>query len=124
MKQESRGTLEKVILLVIFLGALIFVSVTYFKEREVAKQQSLYHQLSILRQGVNTFNIVEHKYPSNLIELAIATYKIPGKSVTYRYIEGVEVGDGDKIVDPFGNPYKYDSKNGWVRSTTSGYCDW
>ena len=124
MKETNRGGIERIVLLILFLGMLALVTVTFMKERTVTKQKSLYHELAILRQGVSTFQIIEKKYPKSLIELAMATYKIPGEISNYKYVQMVEIGEDSTEVDPFKNPYKYNPSNGWVKSTTPGYTDW
>ncbi|MBT3182487.1 MAG: hypothetical protein HN337_08290 [Deltaproteobacteria bacterium] len=124
MGEKNRTSIEKVVLLILFLGMLALVTVTFMKERTVTKQKSLYHELAILRQGVGTFQIIEKRHPKSLIELAMATYEIPGENARYKYVQMVEIGDNSTVIDPFGNAYKYNPTNGWVKSTTPGYTDW
>jgi len=124
LKSAHRGGIEKVILLVIFVGLLVFVTVNYMKERQVTKEKTLYYQLESMRQGINLFQINERKYPKGLIELAAAVYQMPGSSKKYKYVADIDVDKAGKIVDPFGKPYKYNSLTGWVESVTSGYTDW
>lgn len=124
IKPINRGGVEKLILLILFLGMLAFVSVTFFKERTVAKQTALYHELVMLRQGVNLFELTQKRAPSNLIDLAVSMYEMPDTGGRHRYVEVVQIGKNNKIIDPFGNPYIYDPGKGWVKSSTPGYTDW
>jgi type II secretory pathway pseudopilin PulG len=124
IRNANRSGLEKIILLIIFLGLLGFVAANFFKQRELAKQQALYHQLVILRQGINMFQMTERRNPESLIELAMASYKIQDDGATHRYVETVKVDDKAQVVDPFDNPYNYDKQTGWVRSSTPGFMDW
>lgn len=124
LSEKNRGSLEKFILLVIFVAALIFVGSTYMKERTVTKERTLYYQLEMMRQGINTFQLIQKRLPSNLIELASSVYKLPGSELKNRYVEIVKVDGDGKVVDPFGNPYDYDPKVGWVKCASSKYVNW
>lgn len=124
LKKTQRSNLEKVILLTVFLGLLAFVAANFFKERKIVKQQSLYHQLAILRQGINMYQMMEKKNPENLIDLAMATYKLPDDDRIYKFVETIEMDDEGRMVDPFENPYDYDPNTAWVHSTTPGFMDW
>lgn len=124
LKSTNRGKIEKVILLIVFLGALVFVAVTYMRECKVAKEKALYSQLAAMRQGIGLYGVLEKSFPKSLIELAYATYRMPGDSMNRKYVEMVQVGKDGKIVDPFGTPYYYDPKTGWINSATPGFKDW
>ena len=125
IKDVNRGTIEKLVLLIIFIGAFIFVGMTFMKSNRVNKERALYYQLQMMRQGVNTFQLVEKRLPKNLIELAAATYKVSGNKRAMRFIgSNLLIDKKGQILDPFGNPYKYDSKSGWTSSATPQYAKW
>jgi hypothetical protein len=53
-------------------------------------------------------------------------YTLPTGSglIKYKYIEGMAVDNESNLLDTFGAPYRYESKTGWVRSSTKGYESW
>lgn len=124
MKQPRRSVWENVLLVVVFLAILGFLAHSYFLEQKVYKQKALQYQLIIMRQGIMMFNMVERRYPTSLIELAASTYRLPGEKVNRRYVERFPIDKDGGILDPFGSPYTYDAKMGWVRSSTPGYEYW
>lgn len=122
-KDARRGLLEKVLLLVVFLGLLGFVTGHYVLESKVQKQDVVKNQLLMMRQGVSLFKMIEHRYPESLIELAQADYKMPNDQKNRRYVDNLPLKD-NKVVDPFGNPYAYNKARGFVSSATAGYESW
>lgn len=124
VRQPRRYIWENVLLVVVFLAILGFLVHSYFLEQKVYKQKTLHYQLIIMRQGIMMFNLVERRYPKSLMELAASTYRLPGEKVNRRYVERFPIDKDGRVLDPFGDPYTYDSKMGWVRSSTPGYEYW
>lgn len=111
-------------MLVVFIGMLAFIINSYVLEQRVLKQKSLFYQLMVTRQGINLFTMIEKRFPESLVELGIASYKMPGDNIDHRYIDRFPINSEGAVLDPFGNPYKYDKKLGWVQSMTEGYEFW
>ncbi len=112
------------ILLVVLVIVTVAVTVGAFRfERSVANQKLLYYQLQSIRTSINLFKVIEKRIPSSLLELATSEYQFPDEDQINRYLE-IEVREGKDILDAFGNPYAYDTTNGWVRSSTKGYESW
>ena len=124
MNAPQRRWWESVLLAIVFVGMLAFVVNSYVLERREFKQRALYYQLMLMRQGINLFAVMEKREPANLVELAASTYKLPENGANHRYVERLPVTPDGKVLDPFGNPYRYDRKLGWVMSTTPGYEFW
>ena len=123
IKKKERHVIEKAAFVIVFVVLFVFMAVTFVKEREVVKAKRLYSELTMLRNGINTFKIMEKKNPDNLIELASSIYTVPDSKVNYRYVDHLMV-TGNEVMDPFGNSFVYNPANGWVSSTTEGYTEW
>lgn len=111
-----------VIGLVLVVGSLAASNV-YFQDK-FGKQRMLFYQLQILRNSINLYKIINNKSPETLEMLATGVYKFPGEDLTKRYIENAPIDKDGKVIDPFNKPYYYDSKTGWIRSSTTGYEFW
>lgn len=120
----KRSPLEMVILVIVFVSLFAFLINGYILERRVFKERALLYELSLIRQGVDLYLIMEKKKPTDLLDLAIRTYSIPGEKVNQRFVERVNINDKGQIIDPYGNPYDYDQAYGWVASSTPGYSNW
>ena len=93
-------------------------------ERRIANQKLLFYQLQTLRTSVNLFKAMAKRNPESLTELAEAEYRFPGEEQRRRYLSITPMNENSAFVDPFGHPYGYDVKSGWVKSQTPGYEYW
>jgi hypothetical protein len=123
-KNPNRGIFETVVLLFVFVAVFAFMVNSYIMERRVYREKALLYELSLLRQGVGGFTMMEKRKPANLIELATSSYRLPGDASARRFVDRVIVNDKGEIIDPFGHPFAYNGKKGWVFSTTPGYDQW
>ena len=124
LTHPRRSIIENVLLAVVFVSMLAFFVNSYYLEQRVYKQKALHYQLTILRQGVKMYNLVEKKYPDSLLKLATTSYDLSGEGANHFFIENFPIGKKGQLLDPFGNAYKYDAKKGWVMSSTPGYSFW
>ena len=124
LTHPRRGMIENVLLAVVFVSMLAFFVNSYYLEQRVYKQRALHYQLTILRQGIKMFDLVEKKYPDSLLRLATTSYGVSGEEPARFYIVNFPISSNGQLLDPFGNPYKYDAKKGWVMSSTPGYPFW
>lgn len=124
LKSPQRKWWENVLFVVVFVGMFAFVVNSYVLEQKAYKQRALYYQLMLMRQGISLFTVMEKRAPESLVELAVSSFKMPDGSVSHRYVERFPVTPEGQLLDPFGNPYKYDKKMGWVMSSTPGYEFW
>ena len=123
-ERPSRKWFEQVLIvfLVVVVGFLV-ASNAYYQSRS-GKQRTLFYQLEILRSSINLYKFINGRNPGNLEALAAVVYKFPNEEQTRRYIENAPIDREGKVIDPFQNPYFYDVKTGWIRSSTSGYEFW
>ena len=124
LKSPQRKWWENVLFVVVFVGMFAFVVNSYVLEQKAYKQRALYYQLMLMRQGISLFTVMEKRAPESLVELAVSSFKMPDGGVSHRYVERFPVTPEGQLLDPFGNPYKYDKKMGWVMSSTPGYEFW
>lgn len=123
-RNPNRSVLETVILLFVFVAVFAFMVNSYIMEKRVYKEKALLYELSLLRQGVSGFTMIEKRMPGNLVELATTAYRLPGDENKRRFVDRLIVNDRGDIIDPFGHPYAYNSEKGWVSSTAPGYGQW
>ena len=113
--------LSLVVIAVLTLG--IMIASIHF-ERKLSNQKSLFYQLQAIRTAVSLYKVINNTLPSDLYALFESEYEFAGENVPRRYLQGATVDDKRHILDPFGSPYNYDARTGWVRSVTSGYEYW
>ncbi|MFH0799884.1 MAG: hypothetical protein V2A66_06855 [Pseudomonadota bacterium] len=124
MQPVFRRNIERTFLVTVALMMMIAVVVFFRFERHLANQRVFYYQLESLRTSVNLFKAITKRNPANLKELADADYRFEGEDQLRHYVEFQAVDKKGEIVDVFGNPYVYDSRTGWVRTSTPGYEYW
>lgn len=116
------------LLVCILVSILIGIVIPYYRgmERE-AKESALQTGLAALRKGIELYRLLEGEFPTDLKNLAHARYVIPVREDTFfsgDYLRGQTLDKEGNLLDPFGNRYRYDPKNGAVTSATGGYEDW
>lgn len=121
---KKANMLIRVVLLIVFVIAMGFLWRNYNMEQGMAKQKILGYQLQLLREGVNTYKIINNKNPDNLLVLLAKTYVMPGSTEKRTYVFGNLPVSSDQILDPFGNPFEYNKTNGWVSSSSPGFKNW
>jgi len=124
LTHPKRKIIESALLVVVFVSILVFFVHSYYLEQRVSKQEALHYQLTILRQGVKMYNLVEKKYPKSLMRLATSSYTLPGSDNQLFYIQNFPIAKDGQLLDPFGNSYSYNAENGWVMSSSKGYSFW
>jgi len=122
MPGKKRSVFEIVLISVVVALALALGVGLYSGRSKVKKSQLLIQELSMLRSSVSLYNMINRHLPANLEGLVDSTYQV--NSLSRPYVEFVHRSGDGKIIDPFGNPYSYDSRSGWVCSTTSNYSRW
>lgn len=122
MGNLKRSAYEIVLVIVVVVLSVALGIGLYSGRDKVARSKVLIQELAMIRSAVTQFKLVNKKMPESLEELASATYAAGGDK--RGYLSGVARSKDGAIVDPFGNPYRYDSKRGWVDSTTEGFERW
>lgn len=124
----------------ILIAILISTGMAYYlqvirRAREVALQSELVN----LRMAILLFTINNRRFPASLQELVGKKYLLPNeefsiaadkivverRSIYQRsYLETSSVDAEGRILDPFGNPYRYDPRRGQVMPTEEEYAFW
>jgi len=122
--KKPRAKFEWAIIAVVLIAAIVVAFGIYTKRDGVRKGKVLFSELENIRSAVTMYKTLNKANPPSLEALTKLNYSFepgqPGKP----YLEKVKMGKEGNVLDPFGNPYKYDSKNGWVTSATKGYDKW
>lgn len=122
MVKKKRSQFEVVIVVIVIVLTLALGIGIYSGRAKVNKSRLLIQELSMFRSSVTLFQMINRKVPKSLDELANSSYEVD--STMRPYVEFLHRSGDGVIIDPFGNPYSYDPKGGWVASTTSGYLRW
>lgn len=107
----KRPAYEKIIVTIVVALSIVLSFALYAGRAKVRRGEMLKNELSMFRSAVILYKIADKKNPENLEELGGGVDRLPR-------------GPDGKIVDPFGNEYAYNPKNGWVNSTTRGFEKW
>ncbi|MBI4211157.1 MAG: hypothetical protein HY540_00830 [Deltaproteobacteria bacterium] len=93
----------------VVLSLSMLIGIGLFRERITQHQsQLLMTELEYMRAGIVHYTLVHKQNPPSL---AVLAKQLP------------HVADGT-VIDPFGNPYRYDAKKAWVQTTTKEYAKW
>jgi hypothetical protein len=125
--QEGKGALETVLTCIV-IGIVTGVLFPYYHNTlQEAKEVALRTGLLNIRKTVQLYHLVERQYPPDLKSLVQKRLMLPGREDTFfleEYLNAVTFNPEGKLLDPFQNPYRYDSKSGKVISGTEGYETW
>lgn len=122
--KKSRAKYEVIILLVVIAAALV-AGVSIYKMRVKAdKSKLLLSELEQMRSAITTYKTLNKVLPPDLEGLVKLTYSFTSTESPKPYLPNAKLNPAGKLVDPFGNVYKYDVAKGWVSSSTTGYTDW
>ncbi|PIR17789.1 MAG: hypothetical protein COV46_02770 [Deltaproteobacteria bacterium CG11_big_fil_rev_8_21_14_0_20_49_13] len=122
--KKPRAKFEWAIIAVVLVAAIVVAFGIYSKRDSVNKGKILISELDNIRSAVTMYKTLNKANPPTLEALTKLNYSFEPGQTGKAYLEKVTISTGGQLVDPFGNPYKYDSKNGWVISTTKGYDKW
>lgn len=101
--------------------ALFLITGYHFRLAQKAeREQAMIYQLSQLREAVQIY-LLSHKAMPTELKAALVVTK-DGKVVPIQW--SFEKDAAGNPVDPFGAPYAFNSKKGWVSSKTQGYESW
>jgi len=122
MVSFKRKGYEIVIVAVVIVLSVSLGAGLYSARVNVQKSNLLTQELSMIRSSVALYKMMNHKNPESLKELTSETYE--ADSTRRAYLDRLPASPEGLFVDPFGKPYLYDSKSGWVRSGTANYERW
>lgn len=89
-------------------------------EQKAQKEYSMIYQLKQLRDAVQIYRVTNKALPPELKASLVVTKD--GKVVPIQWAFKKDATGNP--VDPFGAPYVFNAKNGWVSSKTPGYESW
>lgn len=119
MVKKLRLSRTTIVICIVILVAIGFsVTNLYFSYR-VIQEETLIFQLKQLRTGVQIALKLEGRLPKSLANVVDMPFRV-GARVEWKIKRDVT----GKLLDPFGNPFAYDSVTGWVSSPTAGYESW
>lgn len=122
---NGRGRSAYDVLLVTIVAAVsVAIAVGIFARRaSIVSGRAMIDELFVMRSGVLLYRSVNGACPPVLGVLDTEPYPdVGGKGV--QYAQRLHRDEKGHVIDPFGNPYSYDSATGWVKSTTKGYERW
>lgn len=122
MAKAKRSVWEIIVVAVVVTLTVIMSAAIYARRVDAEKGRLLMRELVMLRSSLVLYMIVNHERVESLAELQSRRYGVGG--VVLPYADELPVSDDGEVIDPFGNPYHYDKKSGWVSSTTSGFELW
>lgn len=104
------------------LAVVLALGITWVKisqARKAEQEQALLFELKQLRAAVEIYATASKVKPQDLPTALDAKFGF-GQGVKWT----VKRDDKGLPLDPFGNPYTYNTDNGWVASATPGYEKW
>jgi hypothetical protein len=122
MRKGRRSLWEVVVVAVIVVLTVIMGAAIYARRAEAEKGRLLMRELMMLRSSLIVYMIVNRERAPSLKELQSRRYEVEG--VVLRYSDELPLSADGEVIDPFGNPYRYDPKTGWISSATGGFEHW
>jgi len=122
MVKRKRTHFEYIVITVVVILTLTLGAGLYAGRLKIQKSKLLVQELSMMRSALLLYKTVNYINAETLDTLTSTSY--PVDDVMRPYIDRLPLSKNGKHIDPFGNPYNYDNKKGWVWSTTSGYERW
>jgi hypothetical protein len=111
----------------------------YLRVVRVARETALRYELASIRTAIVLFTALNRRPPESLQELTARQYLLPdaeyavavgpialeSRSVFKRsYLEPTSVDNEGRVLDPFGQPYRYDPGAGRVSVAEKRYERW
>lgn len=125
LKNKGLTVIEIIIAMSIVAVLTYFSFPRYAQIWRSAKELALSQELAAIKQGIYLYVLKYEKYPSSLNELEQKGYfQFEGESEKKLGIKYVKKNKSGEYLDPFGNKYLYNKKNGVIKSTTPGYEDY
>lgn len=124
----------------ILIAVLISTGMTYYLQVvRVAREVALRYELASIRSSLVLFQTFNRRFPGSLRELVETQYLLPdaefsiaagrinleSRSIFKRsYLEPGSVDARGQVLDPFGDPYRYDPQRGQVKPAAERYGNW
>jgi|SRR3569832_1340695 len=125
--QKGLGIFDTLLVCILISISIGMVIPYYQKLAQDAREAALKTGLGNIRKGIELYQVLQGHNPSDLKSLVGMRYLVPIREDTFfsgEYLGAqAKNGEGD-LVDPFGNRYQYDRRNGTVISGTKEYEKW
>ncbi len=125
--ERGLGILDT-LLVCILVSILIGTAIPYYQQLTLgAREAALQTGLANIRKSIELYQVLQGHYPSELRSLLHARYVVPVREDTFfsgEYLRNQAIDAKGNLLDPFGNQYQYNPKDGTVLSGTQGYETW
>lgn len=122
--KKPRAKYEWIIIAVVLVASIIIAFGIYTKRDEANKGKLLLSELANIRSAVTMYKTLNKANPPSLTALTKLNFAFEPGAAGKPYLEKVVTNIKGEVIDPFGNPYKYDNSRGWVVSQSKGYDRW
>lgn len=109
------------VLLVGLLGLALLIPWYQNIHRRIVAETLLRNQLQGLRTAVQLYLLQNKGMPPHL-PAALGAATAEGTSLLQDL--QLHIASNGDLLDPFGQPFAYDRRSGWVRSSTEKYREW
>lgn len=123
-KSKGRAAYEWIIIVILIVASLAVGFGIYHAKDKAQKGELMVSELEQLRAVIQLYKLVNQNNPPDLTTLTKMKYAFAPTEQPKSYLSNIKAGKDGRLVDPFGNPYKYDPKEAWVYSSTNGYASW
>jgi type II secretory pathway pseudopilin PulG len=117
-----RSPFEIIVVIIVVTLSVLLAAGLYAGRMKIQKSNLLIQELSMLRSSLMLFKTVNHENAQNLKTLVDSEYEAGGEQRAY--LDDLPLSAAGDVIDPFGNPYAYDRKTGWVSSSSPGFERW
>jgi len=121
---KPRAKFEWVIIAVVLVAAIVVAFGIYTKRDNLGKSKLLISELEGLRSAVQMYKTMNKANPPSLTALTKLNYSFEPGQAGKPYLNSSNITEKGDVLDPFGNPYKYDNRTGWIVSTSKGFEKW
>ncbi|HLF87015.1 MAG TPA: type II secretion system protein [Nitrospiria bacterium] len=125
--EKGLGIIETIIVCLLISLMFAVLIPRYQRMAREARETALRMGLANIRTSIQLYVMLNNKPPEGLKELLGKRYIIPTKEGTIfndQYLKGLAMDSEGYPIDPFGNRYSYEPKDGRVSSTTKAYDKW
>ncbi len=123
MNNRGRSTYEIILVAIVVAMAVAIVVGIYARRTTIHNGRVMIDELFVMRSGIMLYHALNGVYPPSLDALEAESYR-DGEGKNVPFVQRLHRDDEKHIIDPFGNPYSYERRTGWVRSITEGYERW
>lgn len=121
--KKSRPKYEWIIMLIVIVAGAAVAFGIHSAKQKTFKTGLMMSELSELRAAVTQYKFMNKVSPPDLDALVKGKYSFK-EEAPRPYLTNIKPDKAGKLVDPFGNPYKYDPQKGTIQTVTKGFEQW